>query len=82
MHISEYQNLSRCSEAQFLISLADREHVHGSIGLMRHAGFIRVFDLEAEKLSADIQSHRFTKACTSEMPYLFSIPMTDRQRTK
>jgi len=65
-----------------LISLADHEDVHWSIGLMRHAGFIRVFDLEAEKLSADSQSHGFTKACSSEMPYLFSIPITDRQRTK
>ncbi|MDC0992738.1 hypothetical protein OAS14_00065 [Alphaproteobacteria bacterium] len=65
-----------------MINLADREHVHGSIGLMRHAGFIRVFDLEAEKLSADSQSHGFTKACSSEMPYLFPIPITDRQPTK
>ena len=56
--------------------------VHGSIGLMRHAGFIRVFDLEAEKRSADSQGPGFTKAGSSEMPYLFSIPITDRQRTK
>jgi hypothetical protein len=49
---------------------------------MRHAGFIRVFDLEAEKLSADSQSHGFTKAGSSEMPYLFSTTITDWQRTK
>jgi hypothetical protein len=49
---------------------------------MRHADFIRVFDLEAEKRSADSQSHGFTKAGSSEMPYLFSTTITDWQRTK
>jgi hypothetical protein len=49
---------------------------------MRHVGFIRVFNLEAAEPSADSQSRGFTKAGSGETPYLFSIPITDRQRTK